>query len=484
VPPYASTELAWIRGIFDMSATAFESIDTLSHRIDTGALSPVALTQGFIDREKALRALNCFVVVLDESALRQAEAAEKRALAKQRLGPLDGIPVAIKDNIDVAGVPTSNGFGGGPYRLPQEDAEVVRRLREAGAVILGKLNMEEAAIGPATDNPHFGRVTNPYRPGYSPGGSSGGSGAAVAAGLCCAALGTDTGGSVRIPASYCGIVGLKASYGRISTRGVVPLSYGLDHVGPLTRTVADAERLYAVLAGFDPRSPESRSFEEPPSAAAADPTSGHHRLDGLRIGILRNFDEEPPEEEVAAAFRTALEMLANLGAEIRPVQLPTYDMVKGRRAGFLRVETEAAHIHAELYRTAPHRISPLVRGYLDYGMKASAQQLLRADRVIANAAFELRRCFDVVHLIASPTTPQASFPFDGKIPDSAGTYTILANFAGCPALSLPMGRARSGLPIGLQLMAPERGEAALFRAGATYEAAAGIGLMPPAPFGP
>ncbi len=157
--------------------------------------------------------------------------------------------MAIKDNIDVAGVPTSNGFGGPPYRIPDTDSEVVRRLRAAGAIILGKLNMHEGALGSTSDNPHFGRVINPHRDGYSPGGSSGGSGAAVAAGLCCAALGTDTGGSVRIPAAWCGIVGLKPSYGLVSMRGVVPLSYRLDHVGPLTRTVEDAAVMLNALAG-------------------------------------------------------------------------------------------------------------------------------------------------------------------------------------------------------------------------------------------
>ena len=462
-----------------MSDLAFAPIGALSGLIEAGELSPVTLTRQFLEREKATRALNCFVVVLEQSALAEAAEAETRALAGRRRGPLDGIAVGIKDNIDVAGVPTSNGFGGGPWRVPQEDAEVVRRLRAAGAIILGKLNMEEAAIGAATDNPHFGRVINPHRPGWSPGGSSGGSGAAVAAGLCCAALGTDTGGSVRIPASYCGIVGLKASYGLVSTRGVVPLCFGLDHVGPLTRSVGDAALLHAVLAGFDPLSPKSRR-----GCRDARPVAAGDRLEGLRLGVLRNFEEEPPDPEIAEAFRAALASIEGLGAEIRPVSLPTYDIIKGRRAGFLRIEAEAAFVHGELYRTAPERISPLVKGYIDYGLKASAQQLLRADRVIAMAAFELRRCFDEVDLIASPTTPQASFPFGTKSPDTAGTYTILANFAGSPAISLPIGRDRQGLPIGLQLMGPVDGEAAVFRAAAACEAAAGVVTGPPAPYGP
>ena len=448
--------------------------------IDAGTTSPLALTRRALDRIGSTgRALNCFTTVTNASALREAEAAERRAAARERLGPLDGIAVALKDNIDVAGVPTSNGFGGGPWRVPEEDAEVVRRLRDAGAIILGKLNMEEGAIGPASNNPHFGPVMNPYRSGYSPGGSSGGSGAAVAAGLCFAALGTDTGGSVRIPAAYCGVVGLKASYGLVSTRGVVPLSYRLDHVGPLARTVGDAAILLSVLRGFDALCPESRPA---PTVPIELPQAG--RLDGIRLAILRNNEQELPEPAVSDAFRLALEQLKELGAEIRQLELPSYDLPRGRRAAFLRVEVEAAFIHGSLLEKEPHRFSAAMRGYIEYGAKASAQQLLRADRRIDLAAFELGRCFDEVDAIVSPTTPQPAFPFAAGVPDNAGTYTTLANFAGCPAISLPMGRDPSGLPLGLQVIGPVHQELLVLRIASAYEAAARWQLTPPAPFGP
>ena len=183
--------------------------------------------------------LNAFVALSEQSALADAKRAGERARQRRRLGVLDGIPIALKDNIDVAGMPTTNGLGGLP-RMADTDAAVTQRLRRAGAIILGKLNMHEAALGGTTDNPHHGRTHNPYRMGFSPGGSSGGSGAAVAAGLCAAALGTDTAGSIRLPASYCGVVGFKPTYQRVSMQGIVPLHRRLDHVGPLTRTVADA----------------------------------------------------------------------------------------------------------------------------------------------------------------------------------------------------------------------------------------------------
>src|SRR4051794_6197510 len=229
---------------------AFRSIAELSAALTARELDATALVRHVLDRiDGAGSALNAFVTVLRDPALREAEAAATRAAAGRRRSALDGIPIAIKDNIDLAGVPTGNGFGGAqPWRVPEADAEVVRRLREAGAIVVGKLGMHEGALGATNDNPHTGRVFNPHHVGFTPGGSSGGSGAAVGAGLCCAALGTDTGGSVRIPAAYCGVVGFKGSFGLASTRGVVPLSYRLDHIGPLTRTVGDAALMIRAMA--------------------------------------------------------------------------------------------------------------------------------------------------------------------------------------------------------------------------------------------
>jgi aspartyl-tRNA(Asn)/glutamyl-tRNA(Gln) amidotransferase subunit A len=461
-----------------MGSLAFLSISRLSRLLDCGDVDPTALTRLFIERAEGVgRGLNCFIVLCKETAMSEARAAADRAAAKRRLGPLDGIAVAVKDNMDVAGIPTSNGFGGPPYRVPAVDAEVVRRLRAAGAIILGKLNMHEGALGSTNDNPHFGRAINPHRNGHSPGGSSGGSAAAVAAGLCCAALGSDTGGSVRIPASYCGVVGLKPSYGLISTRGVVPLSYRLDHVGPLARTVSDCALMLDVLGGFDPECSESRRG---PAGGCGPAAPG--RLDGLRLGVVREFEAEPSEPAISTDFRVALDQLTRLGAGIRTVEMTSYDMVQGRRAGFLRVEVEAAFVHGELYRKEPERFSPEMRSYLDYGSKAAATMLIRADRRIDVAAFELARCFEGVDAIVSPTTPQAAPAFGGKAPDNAGTFCIPANFAGCPAISVPMGRNELGLPLGLQVIGPVHGEALVLRIAAAYETAAGLRLHPPPPF--
>src|SRR5579871_269312 len=266
---------------------AFLTVTEQSALIAAGALDPLAQTERYLSRIAALDgALRCYVTLARESARAEAAAAQARASAGARRSALDGIAIALKDNIDAAG------------RVPAADAPAVRRLRDAGAVILGKLNMEEAALGGVTDNPHFGRTENPHRPGFTAGGSSGGSAAAVAGGLCAAALGTDTGGSVRIPAAYCGIVGLKPTRDLIPLEGVVLLSRRLDHVGLLTRSVGDAALLLAALG--DP-APPARA--QPPAAPPAP-----------RLAVLTNFAREAVEPGVAAAFSAALRLLRQAGA--------------------------------------------------------------------------------------------------------------------------------------------------------------------------
>ena len=462
-----------------MADPTFQSIAQLSAALTAGRLDAVALARACLDRiEGPGRVLNAFVTVCREAALGAAAEAAARAAAGRRLGPLDGIPIALKDNIDLAQVPTGNGFGGAPWRVPDQDAEVVRRLRAAGAVILGKLNMHEGALGATNDNPHVGRAHNPHKVGVTPGGSSGGSGAAVAAGLCAAALGTDTGGSVRLPASYCGVVGLKPSYGLVSTRGVVPLSYRLDHVGPLTRTVEDAGLMLAAMAGLDPECPEARARPVPAPGGA--PIALH----GIRLGVLANLDAEPPEPAIADAFAAARALFARLGAAVETIRLPSYDVARGRRAGFIRVEAEAAFVHGALCQREPERFSPELRGFLEYGARLTAQQLLQADRRIDLAAFELDRAFAAVDAIIGPTAAQVAFAFGQKPPDNQSSYTILANFAGCPAISLPMGATRDGMPIGLHVMAPAGRDGVALRIAAAYEAASAWRLVPPPPHGP
>jgi aspartyl-tRNA(Asn)/glutamyl-tRNA(Gln) amidotransferase subunit A len=270
---------------------------------------------------------------------------------------------------------------------------------------------------------------------------------------------------------------LKPSYGLISTRGVVPLSYRLDHVGPLTRTVGDAALMLNALAGFDPECAESRRG---PSLDGALLDAG--RLDGLKIGILANFDGETQEPGIAAAFSQAQSVFRRLGADVRRVRLPSYDVIKGRRAGFVRVEVEAAFTHGALRQSEPDRFSPQMRGYIDYGGKVAATQLMRGDRLIDIAAFELNQCLEEVDAIISPTTPQAA-PAFGTPNDDAGAYCIVANFAGAPAISVPMGEAQ-GMPLGLQIICAPHHDARLLRIAAAFEAEADLQLLPPPPIGP
>ena len=463
-----------------MKDLAFWPLTRLSAALESGEVDAEALTQVFLERALGMgRALNCYLGLCLDTARVEARAAAERARAKRRRGELDGIPVALKDNIDIAGVPTSNGLGGLPYRVPTDDAEVVRRLRAAGAVLLGKLNMHEAALGATNDNPHFGRAYNPFRASHSPGGSSGGSGAAVAAGLCAAAIGTATGGSVRIPASYCGVVGMKPSFGLLSTRGVVPLSHRFDHVGVLARSVADAGIMVSAMAGFDPLCPQSRPGadlgSEPPCAG---------RLDGVRLAVIDNFAGEASEPDVTSAFHRALELLRRLGAEVVRVRLPSYDAAQVRRAAFIRVEADAAVAHAALYAKEPERFSATIGGYLEWGARLPASRLSAADRVLETAASEITRCLEHVDAIVSPSTPQAAPAFDDKPPDNAGAFCVAANITGCPAVSVPMGSNALRLPLGLQVMTAVHRDARALEIAACYEAAAGAALRPSPPIGP
>jgi Asp-tRNA(Asn)/Glu-tRNA(Gln) amidotransferase A subunit family amidase len=462
-----------------MTENTFQTIAELSRAIEAGSLDPVALTQAYFDRIDGVgRALNCYVVLCRDQALADAVAAKQRAVNGRRLGPLDGIPLGLKDNIDMAGLPTSNGFGG-PSPMAATDAEVVCRLRAAGAVILGKLNMHEGALGGVTNNPHFGPTTNPWREGFTPGGSSGGSGAAVAAGLCAAALGTDTGGSVRIPASYCGVVGLKPSFGLISTRGVVPLSIKLDHVGVLTRTVEDADLLLAVLAGFDPHCSESR--RAPLSGAT---TLSAPDLQGLRLGVMTNLEAETTSSDVSRSFEVALSQLQHLGAKVTKFELPSYDAARARRAVFVLVQVGAALAHGDAWALNPARFSTNMQGLLTWGAKASALQLLKADRIVDQTVFALEQCWDHFDAIVSPTTPQAAFPFNQPPPANQGGFCVLANVAGSPAISVPMGLDAGGLPLGLQIVAARHQEQLVLRIARAFERAAALNLAPPQPYGP
>lgn len=407
--------------------------------------------------------LNCFITLDEAGARVAAKASAGRHHAGAPLSMLDGIPIALKDNIDVASLPTSNGTA--ELRPASEDAEVTTRLRAAGAVLLGKLNMHECALGATTDNPHHGPTHNPWRAGHTPGGSSGGSGAAVAAGLVLAALGTDTLGSVRLPAAYCGIVGLKATMGLVSTRGVVPLSYSLDHVGPLCRSVRDTSLLLALLAGDDIG--QAGSVAAPPGWSPE--PQARDSLQGLRIGILDQNWMADLTDDVAAGFTQAEQALRDLGAELVPLSLPGLAPRILHLSGLLVIEAEGADALADPLRQTPDAFSQELKSMLAFGRDAPAWRLVEARHRLAEAGTVIRNTFEQVDLIASPTAPQTAFAFTDPTPANQASLTMLANISGCPAVTLPCGAAQSGLPLALQLIARPFGEAELLGAAQILE---------------
>jgi aspartyl-tRNA(Asn)/glutamyl-tRNA(Gln) amidotransferase subunit A len=410
----------------------------LSAAFAARTLDPVATTEAYLARIAAEDAvLRSYITVGADGARAAAEESRRRWEAGRPLGALDGMPIALKDNIDVAGLPCTAGTAAFRGRVPLVDARVVARLRQAGAVLLGKLNMHEGALGATTDNPVYGRCINPLKPGFTPGGSSGGSGAAVAAGLCAAALGTDTMGSVRVPAAYCGVYGFKPTKGAISAVGVVPLSFSLDCVGALARSAEDLAILARAL------------FEAPPRQSGVDAALAS--LAGARVGVPRQLDEIELEPAVSAAFARFLDLLREAGATVTPIDLPAWQPGSARRAGLLVSEAEgAAYYTARLGVDLPG-LSDAFASMLRYPAKGP-MRVVAAYETIEGVRLDCERAFAEVDVFALPTTPQTSFPHDSKTPTNQADLTALANFARGPAVSLPL-PVEGGMPTGMQLMA-------------------------------
>jgi aspartyl-tRNA(Asn)/glutamyl-tRNA(Gln) amidotransferase subunit A len=367
-------------------------------------------------------------------------------------GGLAGVTLAVKDNLDVAGMPTTAGFAGLSGRIAQRDAPAVAGLRQAGAVILGKVAMHEGALGATTDVPRL--CHNPLRHGFTPGGSSGGSGAAVAAGLADLAIGTDTMGSVRIPAAYCGVVGLKPTAGLVSRRGVVPLSPMLDHVGMLARTPRMAARGLEAMAGDDPADAASRPL---PAGWRAVPQQAP-TVAGLRIGLPQPILDATMESPVRAAWNQAAQRLRDLGAVVVPVAVPGWDPGAVRRAGLLVIEAEAAALHADLIAD-PTATTAGFRAALHYGRDAGSVRLARALFRLAEARAGTWRALDGCDVLLAPTTPQRAFAFGTPTPADQADFTAPANIAGLPAIALPW--PAQDLPASIQMMGHPHAEALL-----------------------
>jgi aspartyl-tRNA(Asn)/glutamyl-tRNA(Gln) amidotransferase subunit A len=367
-------------------------------------------------------------------------------------GPLAGVTLAVKDNLDVAGMPTTAGFAGHAGRVAAADAPAVAGLRRAGAAILGKVAMHEGALGATTEVPRL--CHNPLRPGFTPGGSSGGSGAAVAAGLAELAVGTDTMGSVRIPAAYCGVVGLKPTAGLVPRSGVVPLSPAFDHLGTLARTPRLAARGLEAMAGEDAADTASRP---PPRAWRAVPQEAMV-VHGLRIGLPQPVREAPMEAEIRAGWDAAAERLHGLGAVVAPIPMPGWDPGAARRAGLLLIEAEAAALHEDLLAD-PTAVTPAFRAALAYGRDAGTVRLARALFRLAEARAAALRALDGCDALLMPTAPQRAFAHGAPVPHDQADFAALANIAGLPAIAIPW--PAEGLPASVQLVGRPHAEALL-----------------------
>ena len=441
-------------------------------QLRSGATTSVELTRSALDGiDRVNDRLGAFVMVDRDGALSAAEAADALLRSGRDAGLLTGIPVGVKDIIDMAGLPTQCGSPAFTDRARPEDATVVAKLREAGAVMIGKTTTHELACGV-----YSAPAANPWDTDSLPGGSSGGSGAAVAAGVVPMALGSDTGGSIRIPASVCGVAGLKPTFGRVSRAGVASLAWSLDHLGPLAATLSDCAAGLQAMAGSDPADPATSTRPVPDFSAGLD-----LGVEGLRIGVLTNGPFAPVQDGVDKAFGRALEVLRNLGAELRAIEVPELDHTIATE--FAIVGPEAAAYHRRLLRDDPEGISPGIRQLFTIGTLAPSSYYLtglQARVVIRDALRAAYRNHDL-RAVVTPTLPATAAPAGeaqlecgGRMEDVTAAYvrtTAPFNLSGQPALSVPCGFDADGLPVGLQVAGRPFDEATVLRIGAAYESA-------------
>ena len=452
------------------------SLTEAAAMVRQGQVSPVELTEAALAQAEGLQpSINSFITLMAEQALTQARAQEASLARGETPGLIQGIPLGIKDNITVEGVRATVGTRVLADNVADEDAHVVTLCKQAGAIVLGKENLEEFAAGATSNNPHYGPVRNPWNLEHIPGGSSGGGGANVAAEVTSASLGTDLGGSVRLPGTFCGVVGLKQTYGRVSQRGLMVTSFNGDHIGPMTRTVADAALMLQAMAGYDPLDPSTVPVPVPDYSASLE--AG---VSGLRMGIPTNHFFDMLDTEVEASVRQAVAALEELGAQPVEVSLPMMKYVGAVRIAAMAdsVVTHEPYLETSRDDYGPNVLYRTLAGQFVLGRDYS--KALKVQRLIKE---EYARVFQQVDFLVSPTSPvpppridadtmtlggeehRVRGPGSGMI--SHNTYP--GNATGLPAITVPCGFTASGLPIGLQLMGRPFEEALLFQAAHAYE---------------
>ncbi len=478
-----------------MTSPADLTLAAASVLLRSGELSARELLQATLDRATLTEAeLHAFLTIDREGARQAAQQADDAQARGDSAGPLHGIPVAVKDNMVTTGVETTAGSQILSGYVPPYDATAVRRLRNAGAVIVGKTNLDEFAMGSSTENSGYGPSANPWDTGRVPGGSSGGSAVAVAAGSALMALGSDTGGSIRQPASLCGVVGMKPTYGLVSRYGLIAFASSLDQIGPLTRTVEDAATTLEVIAGHDPLDATSYRGEYPDYRSALD-----GGVAGLRVGVIRQLSGEGIDPGVLDSFRSVVDALEAAGAMVSEVSLPSMDYalsayyliapaecsanlarfdgvryglrVEGNTVEEMTARTRAEGFGPEVTRRVLLGTYALSAGYYDafYG---------QAQKVRTMVIDDFAKAYQGVDVLVSPTSPMTAFELGARTEDPLSMYlvdvcTIPSNLAGTPGISVPVGVDEAGLPIGFQVMAPALGEAVLFQAAAEVERVSG-----------
>lgn len=447
------------------------SLTELSQKLKARELSPVDAVNACLARIEATEdRLNAYVLLLDEDARAAAKKAEDEISRGEWKGPLHGVPVAIKDLFDLAGTATTSSSRQRTNWMANQDSAVVEILKAAGAIILGKTHTHEFAAGIMTPT-----TRNPWDTQRTPGGSSGGSGATVASGGAFMGIGTDTGGSIRIPASVCGIVGLKPTFGRVSRFGSTPLSWGLDHTGPLVRTVEDAAASLQVLAGYDERDPGTLHGEVPNFSEKL-----HEGVKGLRVGVPSNYFFDHINPEVEATVRAALEKFESLGAELVEVTIPMAEMMGAMHFGILLPEASAYHRH--MLRDTPHLYGEDVRVFLEAGELILATDYVRAQQMRSLLQQEFKKLYEKIDVMIAPSVPTTAVMADTEVvtwddgteEPMVSVYTRYAtpvNLTGLPALNVTCGFSSEDLPIGLQIIGRPLAESTVLQVGAAYQAA-------------
>ena len=452
------------------------TISEMAPKIQSKEVSPVELTEAALAEADRLQpTLNSFITILHERAMDQARESEAAIARGDYLGPLHGIPIGLKDNLATAGITTTVGSKVLADHVPKEDAEVVTRCRNAGAIFIGKENLEEFAAGATSNNPHYGAVHNPWGLDHIPGGSSGGGGANVAAGVTFASLGTDLGGSVRLPGTFCGVVGLKQSYGRVSQRGLMVTSFNGDHIGPMTRSVADSALVLQVLAGNDPLDPSTVPVPVPDYSAYLGKS-----LKGLKMGVPSNHYFDMLDSEVESAVRGSIAALEELGAELKEVSLPMMHYIGAMRISAMAdaVVTHEPFLKAHREDYGPDVLYRTIPGQFVLGKDYSKS--LRVQRMIQE---EYAQVMQQVDFLVTPTAPVPAPRIDAEYIKVAGVdhrvrgpgsglisrNTSPLNAIGLPAITVPCGVTQGGLPIGVQFITGPFEEGILFQVADNYE---------------